>query len=49
LAYLAVQERQLEGLLERSQLGLLEELDSRQKSLGTIVKTQSQIGKLKNK
>jgi hypothetical protein len=49
IIYLAVQERELKGLLERSQLGLLDELDSRQKRLGNIVKTHSQIGKLNKK
>ena len=47
--YLSIHERDFERLLQSSQLGLLQELDSREKSLGSIVQANSQVGKLLQK
>lgn len=44
--YLSVQVGDLEGFLQRSQLGLLQELDGGEKVLGAIVHTHGDIGKL---
>ena len=46
ILYLSIQERDFEGLLQSSQLGFLHELDGREKSLGSIMHTKSQVGKL---
>ena len=48
LFYLSIQERNFEGFLQHNQLGLLQELDGREKSVGAIVHTQGYIWKLLN-
>lgn len=44
--HLAVQVRDLEGLLERGELGLLQELDREEQGLGSIVQAESNIRQL---